>query len=74
MFGRTTLKPRASLCKLFFIFLFFIYYHLHQNFCYQKIFYGRQIFLNGEYGRKSVGLIEGLSMEGIYSVGLIEPK
>ena len=30
------------------------------------IFYGRQIFLNGEYRRKLVGLIDGLSIEGIY--------
>ena len=34
----------------------------------------KEIFLNGEYGRKSGGLIDGLSMEDIYSVGLIEPK
>ena len=38
------------------------------------IFYGRQIFLNGEYRSKSAGLIDGLSMEGVYSIGLIEPK
>ena len=36
------------------------------------IFYGRQIFLNGEYGRKSIVLIDGLSMDVIYSTGLIE--
>ena len=38
------------------------------------IFYGRQIFLNGEYKRKSVGLIDGISMEGKYSTSLIKPK
>ena len=38
------------------------------------IFYGRQIFLNGEYVRKSTGLIDGLSMDGLYSTSLIEPK
>ena len=36
------------------------------------IFYGRQIFLNGEYGRKSINLIDGFSMEDKYLVGLIE--
>ena len=38
------------------------------------IFYGKQIFLNGEYERKSTGLIDGLSMECIYLVGLIESE
>ena len=38
------------------------------------IFYGRILFLNGEYGRKSANLIDELSMEGIYSTGLIEPE
>ena len=38
------------------------------------IFYGRKIFLNGEYGRKSVGMIDGISMEGKYLTSLIEPK
>ena len=28
------------------------------------IFYGRQIFLNCEYGRKLAGLIDGICMEG----------
>ena len=37
------------------------------------VFYEKQIFLNGKYGRKSVGLIDGFSMEDIYSACLIEP-
>ena len=32
MVDHTMLQPRASLCKLFFIFLFLNYYYLHQSF------------------------------------------
>ena len=36
--------------------------------------YGRQIFLNGECGRKLASLIDEFSMEEKYSTCLIEPE
>ena len=39
MVCRTTLKPYASLCDLFFIFLFLNYYYLCQNFCWHNNWY-----------------------------------